>query len=134
MPGPSNTLMIEGSFTELSEELAQYLDSISKTDVDAGIQAEITPLLDTIREDEQSEEPSNPASLQKQKDDVLKKIVSKASILNGAPEKGTSNSFILCCFLTMWDRIHGSLQSNNQPFKPVADTRPAFCATLSISL
>jgi len=92
MPSSSNTLLIEGSFTELSEELAQYLDSLSKTDADAGIQAEITPLLDTLREDEQSEEPSNPASLQKQKDDVLKKIVSKASILNGAPEKGTSNS------------------------------------------
>ena len=88
MPGPSNTLLIEGSFSELSEELAQYLDTVSKTDSDAGVQAELGPVLNEIREEEHAEEPSNSESLQKQKDEVIKKLVGKAAILNSAPEKG----------------------------------------------
>lgn len=95
MPGPSNTLLIEGSFVELSEELAQYLDSLNKTDPSAGIQADIAPILNVLREAEQSEEPATSPSLQQQKDDVLKKIVGKAVVLNGAPEKGIVIPFYL---------------------------------------
>jgi translation initiation factor 3 subunit M len=88
MPGPSNTLLIEGSFGELADELAQYLDTVSKSEAGSGVQSEISSTLGEIREKEQAEEPVDPASIQKQKDEVLKKIVGKAVVLNSAPEKG----------------------------------------------
>lgn len=90
MPGPSNTLLIEGSFAELADELAQYLDTVSKAEADAGIQSEISTALGDIREKEQAEEAVDPASIQKRKDEVLKKIVGKAAVLNSAPERGQS--------------------------------------------
>lgn len=81
MPAPTNTLLIEGSFAELAEEFAQYVDALRKEDT---LQSEIAPLLQPIREQEQSEgEPDL-----KQRDEVLKKIVAAAAVLNGAPEKG----------------------------------------------
>ncbi len=88
MPGPSNTLLIEGSFAELADELAQYVDTVSKSEPDSGVQSEIAPTLAELREQEQAEEPAEPASIQKQKDEVLKKIVGNAAVLNNAPEKG----------------------------------------------
>lgn len=63
----ANTLLIEGSFEELSDELAVYLDGLSGSSV----QAEIAPLL---KEDN--------------KVDALKKIVTASSALNNAPERG----------------------------------------------
>ena len=73
MPGPSNTLLIEGSFEELSDEFAHYVDEVQKKQNpdNANTQAEITPLLE-----------------QGQKDDVLKKLVTASQVLNTAPEKG----------------------------------------------
>ena len=73
MPAPSNTLLIEGTFEELTEELAGYLDEIhKKQNPDAtSIRADITPLLE-----------------KGQKDDALKKLVTGSSVLNTAPEKG----------------------------------------------
>ena len=88
MPGPSNTLLIEGSFSELSDEVAQYIDTISKVEPGTGVQADIEPLLAQIREKEEAEEPSDPAQSEQQRDDVLKKIVGNAAVLNSAPEKG----------------------------------------------
>ena len=88
MPGPSNTLLIEGTFSELSEELAQYLDTLSKVEADSGVAAEIAPALNEIREKEAGEEAPDATALQKQKDDALKKIVGKAGVLNSAPERG----------------------------------------------
>ena len=88
MPGVANTLLIEGSFSELAEELSQYVDSVAKAEDRAGLQAEVEPILASIREAEQSQEPPDDASLQQSKDDALKKIVTKASALNNAPEKG----------------------------------------------
>ncbi|MCJ1339976.1 hypothetical protein MMC09_005269 [Bachmanniomyces sp. S44760] len=72
MPGPSNTLLIEGSFEELTDELAHYIDEIKKKqgEENTSVQAEITPLLE-----------------QGQKDDALKKLVNGSTILNAAPEK-----------------------------------------------
>lgn len=89
MPGPSNTLLIEGSFSELAEELAQYIDTLAKAEEGAGVQAEIEQLLGAIREAEQSQESTDDAAVSKQKDEVLKKIVTKAAVLNSAPERGT---------------------------------------------
>ena len=74
MPGPSNTLLIEGSFEELADELAHYVDDVQKKqtpDNANNIQAEITPLLE-----------------KSQKDEVLKKLVTASDVLNTAPEKG----------------------------------------------
>lgn len=73
MPGPTNTLLIEGSFEELSDELAHYIDEVQKkqTPDDANTQAEITSLLE-----------------RGQKDEVLKKLVVGSEVLNSAPEKG----------------------------------------------
>lgn len=88
MPGPANTLLIEGSFSELSEELAQYIDAVSKTEPASGVAAEIAPLVNAIRDQEQSDN-SDLASVQEQKDEVLKAMVGKATVLNSVPEKGT---------------------------------------------
>lgn len=73
MPAPSNTLLIEGSFDELADELAHYIDDVRKKpgDENPGIQAEIAPLLE-----------------QAQKDEALKKLVTGSTALNTAPEKG----------------------------------------------
>ena len=73
MPGPTNTLLIEGSFEELIDELAHYIDEVQKkqTPDNANLQAEITPLLE-----------------KGQKDEVLKKLVTGSDVLNTAPEKG----------------------------------------------
>lgn len=87
MPAPSNTLLIEGSFSELADELAQYIDQLSKVEGN-GVRAEIEPLLAAIRESEQSQESVSEATVQNQKNDVLKKIVTKAQVLNNAPERG----------------------------------------------
>ena len=75
MPAPSNTLLIEGSFEELAEELAHYIDEIKRKQGDdgAGLQAEVTPLLE-----------------QSYKDEALKKLVTGSAVLNTAPEKGLS--------------------------------------------
>ena len=73
MPGPSNTLLIEGSFEELADELAHYIDEVHKKQApdSANVQAEIAPLLE-----------------KGQKDEVLKKLVTASDVLNTAPEKG----------------------------------------------
>ncbi|KAL8928265.1 MAG: hypothetical protein Q9208_001975 [Pyrenodesmia sp. 3 TL-2023] len=70
MPGPSNTLLIEGSFDELAEEFAHYLDEVRRKqgDTNTAIHTEISPLLE-------------------QKDEVLKKLVTGSAVLNAAPEK-----------------------------------------------
>lgn len=73
MPGPTNTLLIEGTFEELVDELAQYIDDLRKKQSEDSplLRSEITPLLE-----------------QGSKDDALKRLVSGSSILNSAPEKG----------------------------------------------
>ena len=90
MPPPSNTLLIEGSFSELAEELSQYIDNVAKSEDGAGVRAQVEPSLATIREAEQSQEPESTdgAKVQAARDDLMKKIVTKASVLNSAPEKG----------------------------------------------
>ena len=73
MPGPKNTLLIEGSFEELTDEFAQYIDSLKKSqgDESSSIQQETADLLK-----------------ENKKDEVLKKLVVGAQALNQAPEKG----------------------------------------------
>jgi translation initiation factor 3 subunit M len=74
MPGPTNSLLlIEGPFEELTDELAQYIDQLKKSQGDASssLQSEIEPL---AKDDNKVE--------------VLKKLVTASSVLNSAPEKG----------------------------------------------
>jgi len=73
MPRPTNTLLIEGSFEELADELAHYIDEVQKkqTPESANTQAEVAPLIE-----------------KGQKDEVLKKLVRSSEVLNSAPEKG----------------------------------------------
>lgn len=97
MSGPSNTLLIEGSFEELADEFAHYLDEIQKKqtpDNASNLQSEITPLLE-----------------KEQKDEVLKKLVTASDVLNTAPEKGTLtlHTFIQDHILNL------RIQSSEQP-------------------
>ena len=73
MPGPASSLLIEGSFEELTDELAHYVDEIRKRqgDTTTRIQTEVNSLLE-----------------QAHKDEALKKLVTASIILNTAPEKG----------------------------------------------
>jgi len=87
MPGPANTLLIEGSIEELSDELAQYLDNLRKAQNAEG--SNIQPEVNSLLQDKKIE-------------DALKKLVGSASILNTAPEKGgcnrrRSNGSMLMC-------------------------------------
>ncbi|KIX06580.1 uncharacterized protein Z518_04556 [Rhinocladiella mackenziei CBS 650.93] len=109
MPGPSNTLLIEGSFSELAEELALYLDALAKADEGAGVQADTAQLLSNIREAEQSQEPADGAAIQKLKDEVLKKIVTKAAVLNSAPEREFTAAYNLLISLSSQSPIHEQL-------------------------
>lgn len=69
MPGPANTLLIEGSFDELADELARYIDEVKKNGSD--LQSKVALLLE-----------------QGQKDEALKKLVTGSTMLNKAPETG----------------------------------------------
>ena len=97
MPASTNTLLIEGSFAELADELAQYIDAIRKTQSEgSSLQTEVAPALEQLREQEQAEEELSSAQRQQileQRDSVLKKLVVAAVALNAAPEKGDSFPF-----------------------------------------
>jgi translation initiation factor 3 subunit M len=73
MPGPTNTLLIEGSTEELADELAQYIDNLRKAQNAEGdpIQPEVNSLMEA-----------------KDVEGALKKIVGNSYALNSAPEKG----------------------------------------------
>ncbi|EXJ79360.1 hypothetical protein A1O3_08862 [Capronia epimyces CBS 606.96] len=109
MPGPTNTLLIEGSFSELAEEFAQYLDGLSKAEEGAGVQAEIEQPLNKIREAEQAEVEVDEAAVQTQKDEVLKKLVTKASILNSGPEREFTAAYNLLISLSLQSPIYEQL-------------------------
>jgi translation initiation factor 3 subunit M len=77
MPGPATTLLIEGTFEELAEEFAQYLDNLknSQGDANSSVQSEVAQQLQEGK-----------------KDEALKKLVSGSTVLNQAPEKGMSST------------------------------------------
>jgi translation initiation factor 3 subunit M len=73
MATTTNTLLIEGSFAELADEFAQYIDSLRKNAAEGSqLEPEVSALLQDGK-----------------KDEALKKLVGAASILNTAPEKGS---------------------------------------------
>lgn len=89
MPGPHNTLLIEGGFRELAEELSDYIDNLRKTqnpDASTNLKAEVTPLLEQYTKAEEAEEED---AIESARDAALQPIVNISAVLNGAPEKGT---------------------------------------------
>ncbi|EEP82920.1 conserved hypothetical protein [Uncinocarpus reesii 1704] len=99
---PTNTLLIEGSFSELAEELAHYIDTIRKTQTEGSVHAEIAPILDSLREREQSEEEASQTQQQqvlKDRDEALKKLVVASAALNAAPEKEITAAYNLVIHL-----------------------------------
>ena len=86
MSPPTTTLLIEGTFEELSEELAQYLDDVQKKQNPeaASIKSELSGLLS-----------------QGKKDDVLKKLVTASAVLNHAPEREFSAAYNLLIHLIL---------------------------------
>lgn len=125
----TSTLLIEGSFPELAEELAQYLDSLSEG---AGILASIEGDLNSIREAE-SQESDEVQSIQKSKDDVLKKIITKATVLNAAPERGKKPESTKYPVLTLHRRVFGRVQPVDQSLPAISYARTILCTLVSIS-
>jgi hypothetical protein len=107
MPGPTTTLLIEGSFEELADELAQYIDSLKKTqgDESSTLQAECEEVLKD-----------------NQKDEALKKLVMGSQVLNQAPEKGmqTCESFATTIANKVPRRVHSGIQPPHPPRAAVA--------------
>ena len=52
MPGPKNTVLIEGSFEELTDEFAQYIDGLKKSQGDEGSKSAKRMRRSTEREQE----------------------------------------------------------------------------------
>ncbi|KAF2099189.1 eukaryotic translation initiation factor 3 subunit M [Rhizodiscina lignyota] len=90
MPAPANTLLIEGSFDELADELAVYIDNLKKAQGDEGsaVQSDVSKFLQEGK-----------------KDEALKSLVGASSVLNAAPEKELIAAYNLL--------IHISRQSEN---------------------
>ena len=113
MPGPSNTVLVEGDFEELARELASYIDDINaQKPTEAGDEAEeegpvaqeVTSLLEA-----------------NQKDEVLKRIVTAAPALNKAPEKGRWFATGIHAYAPLTvPRVHRSLQPPRTPGSAVS--------------
>jgi translation initiation factor 3 subunit M len=77
-------VFIDGTFEDLTDELASYIDNLKKVDEDAGVRAEGRPLLDANK-----------------KDDALKKLVTASPALNSAPEKEFTAAYNLLVYLVI---------------------------------
>lgn len=89
MPGLQNTMLIEGTFRELVEELADYIDQVKKSqDNAASLRSRINPLLEEVTKAEQQGAEAEENAVDEAKDEVLDALVEASSSLNQAPEKG----------------------------------------------
>lgn len=77
-------VFIDGTFEDLADELASYIDNLKKVDEDAGVKGEIKPLLDANK-----------------KDDALKRLVTASPTLNSAPEKEFTAAYNLLVYLVI---------------------------------
>ena len=78
----SQYVFIDGSFEDLADELAGYIDNVKKADEASGVRAEIKALLE-----------------ENKKDEVLKKLVVASAVLNSAPEKEFTAAYNLLIYL-----------------------------------
>lgn len=87
MSGPQTTLLIEGSFRELVEELTEYIDNVKKNqgNSSASLHSDVASALDryTAAEESQNNEEAEAA-----KEEVLKVVVPGSEALNAVPERG----------------------------------------------
>ncbi|KAL4866384.1 hypothetical protein BDV12DRAFT_187457 [Aspergillus spectabilis] len=129
MPAPSTTLLIEGTFSELAEEFAAYLDAL--TPDSTAIQTELAPLLQPLREQEQNDTQIE----QSKRDEVLKKLVSSATVLNTAPEKEITPAYNLLIHLVQQASDPDMFLSRICSYlsKPIASSSQ-FGASLSIAI
>ncbi|KAI9370486.1 hypothetical protein BJX61DRAFT_544567 [Aspergillus egyptiacus] len=129
MPAPSTTLLIEGTFSELAEEFAAYLDAL-KSD-EASIQNELTPLLQPLREQEQNDTQID----QSKRDEVLKTLVAAAEVLNSAPEKEITPAYNLLVHLVQQASDPDMFLSRICSYlaKPITSS-PQFGASLAIAI
>jgi hypothetical protein len=97
MPGPSKTLLTEGSFTELAEEFAKYIDNLKSQQNDEGssLSSQVATQLSELSQ-LQTQEQEGEGLTEEQDDEmmegreaVMKVLVAACSVLNTAPEKGT---------------------------------------------
>ncbi|KAL2821041.1 eukaryotic translation initiation factor 3 subunit M [Aspergillus granulosus] len=130
MPAPSTTLLIEGSFSELAEEFAAYLDALNKAE-DSPIQTELAPLLQPLREQEQNDTQID----QGKRDEVLKKLVGSATVLSTAPEKEITPAYNLLIHLVQQASDPDMFLSRICSYlaKPITSS-PQFGASLSIAI
>lgn len=104
MSGPQTTLLIEGSFRELVEELTEYIDNVKKNqgDSSASLHSDVATALDkyTAAEESQNNEEAEAA-----KEEVLKVVVPGSEVLNAVPERGwyqnEVNTFLFLSSLTV---------------------------------
>lgn len=78
----THQVFIDGTFEDLADELAGYIDNVKKVNEDEGARAEIKPLLAAHK-----------------KDDALKKLVTASPALNSAPEKEFTAAYNLLVYL-----------------------------------
>jgi hypothetical protein len=75
-------VFVDGTFEDLADELAGYIDNVKKMEESEGVRAEIKPLLDSNK-----------------KDEALKKLVTASPVLNSAPEKEFTAAYNLLIYL-----------------------------------
>jgi len=91
MPAPSTTLLIEGTFRELVDEFANYIDNLKKSqnqseESASSLKDDVQPLLEKYA---QTEEANEAEKTEAAREEVLKAIVQPASsVLHLAPERG----------------------------------------------
>ena len=91
MPAPSTTLLIEGTFRELVDEFANYIDNLKKSqnqseESASSLKDDVQPLLEKYA---QTEEANEAEKTEEAREEVLKAIVQPASsVLHLAPERG----------------------------------------------
>lgn len=78
----TNQVFIDGTFEDLADELAAYIDNVKKVEGDSGVKAEIKPLLE-----------------ENKKDEALKRLITASPVLNNAPEKEFTAAYNLLVYL-----------------------------------
>jgi translation initiation factor 3 subunit M len=84
MAAITQQVFIDGTFEDLADELAAYIDNVKKVDDAEGVRAEIKPLLAANK-----------------KDDTLKKLITASPVLNAAPEKEFTAAYNLLIYLVI---------------------------------
>lgn len=79
-----NQVFIDGAFEDLADELASYIDNVTKVEEAEGLRAQLKPLLEG-----------------KQKDEALKKLIIGSRALNAAPEREFTAAYNLLVYLVI---------------------------------